>query len=315
MTNDYAMNESTEAFLKRLGLPSHHPFVEETNETDETEEQQFHQGRGHNEWSVMDYFKPSGKKSLPTPSNTAIGNQYLQDSSRTFSMFAKDECPTELTASFCSDEKASDSNTLPDCFQIHLVWAKHKIDTAAVILSQLKETFHQVWPSLRATFHLTLRLFAPLILTMAVLCLVMQSSHENTFPFMVVSGIVLGTMLLIMTDECYIQEYGRLELWGVAFLVLALIVSESPTLQISILLAAPFTILATIMSLFCQIYVPRFEPGLYYSRDNTIVTEIVSHWPEEKRTYHCTPWLVTGDSRTGVPFFLNFIPPQRFIRR
>jgi predicted alpha/beta-fold hydrolase len=261
----------------------------------------------------MDYFKPQGTKPLPTTCNTSIGKQNPQNHWKSFSIFAND-CPAQLDACFCSDEKASD-NTLADCFRIHLVWAKDKIGAANIILSQFNETYNQIWPSLRASFHLTLRLFAPLILTLAVMCLVVQSSHEDSFHFMIASGIILGIMLLIMTDECYIQEYGRLKLWGVSSLVLALIVCESPTLQISILLAAPFIILAITMSLCCYIYVPRFDPGLYYDRDNSVVREIVSHWPEAKRTYRCTPWLVTGDSRTGIPFFLNFIPPQRFIRR
>ncbi len=164
MTNDNAMNESTEAFLKRLGLPSHHPFVEETSES---ESSFFHEGRGHNEWSVMDYFKPQGTKPLPTTCNTSIGKQNPQNHWKSFSIFAND-CPAQLDACFCSDEKASD-NTLADCFRIHLVWAKDKIGAANIILSQFNETYNQIWPSLRASFHLTLRLFAPLILTLAVI--------------------------------------------------------------------------------------------------------------------------------------------------
>jgi len=52
----------------------------------------------------------------------------------------------------------------------------------------------------------------------------------------------------------------------------------------------------------------RINPGLYYSPDNEYVRRIVDRWPLEKRSYesnHPTPWMYTGDARTGLPYFLN----------
>jgi hypothetical protein len=122
----------------------------------------------------------------------------------------------------------------------------------------------------------------------------------------------------MMTDECYIQEYGRFALASAFCSVVTLVIQQSPTTRESILLTTPFVALAITMSLYCRIYVPIFKPGFYYSQENPVVSAIASQWPVDKRTYddgRGTPWLVTGDSRTGIPFFLDFIPIQRFVRR
>lgn len=121
-------------------------------------------------------------------------------------------------------------------------WFKSSKQVSAMRLSfdqRALETFHQVWPSLRGSFHLTsLRLFAPVILigTMLYLFVVISREHHEsthhdddddnviaTFSHPGgVSYIALSTMILIMTDdECYVQEYGRFKLWCVACFVLA----------------------------------------------------------------------------------------------
>lgn len=52
--------------------------------------------------------------------------------------------------------------------------------------------------------------------------------------------------------------------------------------------------------------------GLYYDSSNPFVQSVVEHWPEHYRTYSlangATPWLLSGDSRTGIPFLLNHWP-------
>lgn len=50
------------------------------------------------------------------------------------------------------------------------------------------------------------------------------------------------------------------------------------------------------------------SPGLYFDERNTLVKTLVDYWPEEKRTYKPTPWILTGDARTGLPFFFNTAP-------
>ena len=51
---------------------------------------------------------------------------------------------------------------------------------------------------------------------------------------------------------------------------------------------------------------PTIEPGLYYSH-NQLTSNIVRHWPSSNRDYdtQSTPWCLTGDAKTGIPFLIN----------
>lgn len=64
--------------------------------------------------------------------------------------------------------------------------------------------------------------------------------------------------------------------------------------------------------------IPQLEPGLYYDKSNQLMEDIADLWPNQLRTYDDTngktPWTITGDSRTGIPFLINSIPEQRYHR-
>lgn len=64
--------------------------------------------------------------------------------------------------------------------------------------------------------------------------------------------------------------------------------------------------------------IPQHEPGLYYHQANQRMVDIANLWPTHLRTYDDTnvktPWTITGDSRTGIPFLINSIPQQRYHR-
>jgi hypothetical protein len=63
---------------------------------------------------------------------------------------------------------------------------------------------------------------------------------------------------------------------------------------------------------------PSVNEGLYYSTSNALITSIVSHWPESYQQYNvengATPYLVNGDQRTGIPFLLNWVEDQEYVR-
>ncbi|KAL7533893.1 hypothetical protein ACHAXR_005510 [Thalassiosira sp. AJA248-18] len=63
---------------------------------------------------------------------------------------------------------------------------------------------------------------------------------------------------------------------------------------------------------------PTIDPGLYYSSSNPFISAIVSHWPRKSYTYNvengATPYLVNGDQRTGIPFLVNKIEEQEYVR-
>ncbi len=70
---------------------------------------------------------------------------------------------------------------------------------------------------------------------------------------------------------------------------------------------------------------PTIHEGLYHSgASNPLIASVVSHWPERSRTYSrveedddddgATPYLVNGDMRTGIPFVLNDVEDQEYVR-
>jgi len=69
---------------------------------------------------------------------------------------------------------------------------------------------------------------------------------------------------------------------------------------------------------------PTIDGGLYHSgASNPLIASVVSHWPERSRTYSRldsddgggpTPYLVNGDMRTGIPFVLNGVEDQEYVR-
>lgn len=63
---------------------------------------------------------------------------------------------------------------------------------------------------------------------------------------------------------------------------------------------------------------PTIKEGLYHSSSNPLITSIISHWPESSRTYTvangATSYLVNGDQRTGIPFLVNKVEEQEYVR-
>ena len=63
---------------------------------------------------------------------------------------------------------------------------------------------------------------------------------------------------------------------------------------------------------------PTIKEGLYHSSSNSLISSIVSHWPESSRTYNvangATSYLVNGDQRTGIPFLVNKVEEQEYVR-
>ena len=62
---------------------------------------------------------------------------------------------------------------------------------------------------------------------------------------------------------------------------------------------------------------PTIQPGFYHS-SNPLIQSIAKHWDESSRTYNvtsgATPYLVNGDQRTGIPFLVNKIEEQEYVR-
>ncbi|GAX21596.1 hypothetical protein FisN_29Hh030 [Fistulifera solaris] len=167
----------------------------------------------------------------------------------------------------------------------------------------------QVVPSLWAMMELWFRLFAYFVAPVGLLYLLQRellptltTTKYNTLLYVwtVISAMVLWT------DELYCLEmgprYGATTFVAVVFLVWR---STSNRFLRCTLLGS---VLITLFLVYDSTMVaPQFEEGLYY--DTSHATPIVKQWPETFRKYTpATPWMPTGDARTGLPFLLNRAP-------
>jgi hypothetical protein len=134
----------------------------------------------------------------------------------------------------------------------------------------------------------------------------------------------------IMTDSMYVYEFGAG--YGVALfaasVVLGIRASQRQNLRITSGLLLALVLVAFSLTWNWETYEFQFgeptdvniqiEPGLYYSNANALVNRTVSLWPENRYTYNqqagATPWMHTGDARTGLPFFFNRVPTTKFTR-
>lgn len=159
-----------------------------------------------------------------------------------------------------------------------------------------------------------------------------RKSQNNTRS---ISTIWVFLLLLcsftVAVDSMYVYEYGR---WGLVLFALTsfLVLCEawrykSPTILYFVII---FTLLTYSLSIPHRTRHYRDQPdyeqvliksGLYFDRDNQYINNLVSKWPMENRTYSNTnpfmkptPWMLTGDARTGLPFFLHSPPQPPWIR-
>lgn len=134
----------------------------------------------------------------------------------------------------------------------------------------------------------------------------------------------------IMTDSMYVYEFGPgygVSLF-VASLALGLKASQRQRLRVTSGLLLFLVLVAFSLTWNWETYKFQFgepadvnikiEPGLYYSAENALVNRTVSLWPEHHYTYTkqtgATPWMHTGDARTGLPFFFNKVPTTKYTR-
>lgn len=122
---------------------------------------------------------------------------------------------------------------------------------------------------------------------------------------------------LVMTDPMYVFEFSQPTLVIVHLLIIILGIKRLGA-KVAIYTALPVSIIAFYIMANQDLNLPPFSPGLYYDESNSLITTVVSKWPIDKRTYddgRGTPWMMTGDTRTGLPFMFYKIPDIDFQRR
>jgi hypothetical protein len=129
--------------------------------------------------------------------------------------------------------------------------------------------------------------------------------------------VALFFSALVMTDPMYVFEFSQAALVMIHLLIITLGMKRLGA-KIALYTALPVSAIAFYMIAHQDLNLPTFAPGLYYDESNSLVTTAVSKWPIDKRTYddgRGTPWMMTGDTRTGLPFMFYKIPEIDFQRR
>ena len=209
------------------------------------------------------------------------------------------------------------------------------------ILDAAITLWKQATPTVLAMAELWLRLFAGAIAPVGIVFLLTDVLNMNTpnkddqpsretgsslssRSILVRSMVVIlsvSSSVVLATDTLYVFEFGA------SYGLLLLMVSSGLSLVVCLKRGLRKTIGAVVGLWLLTLYLswdsstgqflfggdnlPRtFEEGLYHSTTNDYVKKIASNWPVENRTYSfvngATPWFPTGDSRTGLPFLLNF---------
>lgn len=163
-----------------------------------------------------------------------------------------------------------------------------------------------------------------------------STTHQWIYSLVSLSTIVAS--IVVMTDSNYVYEYGTYGVslfvasWGLA--VRASTVQQRSKQQFGVTTTSSFAYTqAALVGLALLALALTFDwktrqfalgepdevnvrvsPGLYYNTDNPeIRLAIQKYWAPSKYTYdRPTPWMPTGDARTGLPYFFNRVPnPER----
>ena len=141
--------------------------------------------------------------------------------------------------------------------------------------------------------------------------------------------VSIAASVVLATDSLYVHQLGHN--YGIAHLILASIVSivasrkgtTSYTITLAVMLGWALTChlawdSTTRTFLLGGPDLPRnIHEGLYYQVDNILVKTIVQHWPTPiySKETGASPWMLTGDSRTGIPFLIHGATELTLIHR
>jgi len=197
-------------------------------------------------------------------------------------------------------------------------------------------TWLMVAPPLLAMAELWIRLFAGLLGPIGCVYLTYlwittdgtsvpkgRDCKQNHFRLEILCLLTVAGSLVLMTDTLYVLNNGP-DIGALLFIV-AVVLALRTCLNYHLSIASIGTWMLVLLairlvwdeqrgtlnfgSLQEQVLISE---GLYYDSSNPFIHSVVENWPEHFRSYSlqdgATPWLPSGDSRTGIPFLLNHLP-------
>lgn len=215
------------------------------------------------------------------------------------------------------------------------------------VISNIITFAWQAFPALLAMSELWLRLFAFVIAPLSIAylssnLLLTTTSNRMTQtkikPTTKSHGITLAMIILgmasaivILTDSQYVLTYGRFYGAGLFLLLSSFGIMNASRMkqqqqhhQTNVYFCIVLSVILTIY-LFLHsdstvtedniyghpgIDIPTIQEGTYVSKKNALMSKVVSIWPQQTRVYtnQETPYLPTGDAKTGIPFLVNPMP-------
>jgi hypothetical protein len=250
-------------------------------------------------------------------------NQHLQDEARddwsflaTTSRHFLGQLGLPALHPFCNE--SSQSRVFPSAPEMGPPTKPHDNNIVEAIVT----LWYYYVPPTFAFFLVWFFLFAGYIAplgTLTLLCL--RNLKRTNLPLLdhypVVALVTLLSSWIVMTDDQYLIEFGRV--YGMMLLVLSL-----NALQIT----RKWVPLLSLLFLICYSMSPwewedpdniptMANAGLYYNERNPLIYSMVSKWewslPEYSKV--ASPIWMTGDARTGMQYFFGYVAvPPRFHR-
>ena len=196
--------------------------------------------------------------------------------------------------------------------------------TTESLIEILLDIYYKTMPTLLAMMELWMRLIAFFSVFVSISYLIHYEINANnakllkSIPWkLCVFGLVCS--YIIATDLVYVLEYGYsfgfTFLLGHCVLLTKYVIQEHKNYiqtctKILLMLLVIMSYHSTKQSNEKEI--PTYQAGLYHSKDNSFITSIIKSWNVSKYslydTLQKTPYLITGDARTGIPFLINPVP-------
>lgn len=274
-------------------------------------------------WSLEDY----------CASQQAIDLNSLQESSRTF----LETLHLPIIHPFCDDNLngttlfSMDMEGVPPMGRL-----EHRFGEESV-LEIIVTMWYMVAPPLLAMAELWLRLLAGALGPLGILYLLMDEvkgrrasrNDDNTRTISLVCVLSVASCLVLMTDTLYVLNNGPY--FGAVLFVVSVFLAVHACLRynlshLSILISLVVLLAAHLLwdydtdrlTFGDKADEVRIDEGLYFDPSNQYMQSVVDHWPEKYRVYNkangATPWMPTGDSRTGLPFLVNHLPNPEWHR-
>ena len=202
------------------------------------------------------------------------------------------------------------------------------------VLDAIVTLWHQASPALLAMAELWLRLFAsalaPLCMAYLLWDLLSPTTKASSRTWIEISCLLsVASSAVLTTDMLYVLEFGPQ--YGAALFVLSSLLAVLSYRRHKMNFVISFLVLlwalvahlvwdhSTGQIQFGGPEVPRFvKEGLYCDSSNPLMRRVASEWPIETRTYTrefgATPWMPTGDARTGLPFLIHSVAAPKWTR-